>query len=305
MEFFGVKMTRLKADFLLLLAAVIWGFAFVAQKSAMESVGPFTFVSARFFLSALVVAPFLWVEHRNGEPAARLKPFDWCLIFLLCLLFFAGVTLQQAGMIKTTVTNASFLTGLYAVMTPAASWVIFRTRPPAIIWIAGLICVLGIWLLGGGVLSALGSGDVLVILCALFFSIYTALVGFVVLRVRRPIFIAVAQYAVCAVFAGVVAILSEDVALSALKDVWAEVLYAGILSGGIAYTLQIIGQQHTPSGDAAIILSSEALFGALGGFLFMGDRLSFLAWTGCSLILFAILLVEVFPLLRRLRHGSL
>lgn len=285
--------SRVRADVFLLLAALIWGLAFIAQKSAMDSLGPFTFAGSRFLLSALVVLPLALGERRRSTEAI---PSDVRrLIIILCGAFFAAVALQQTGVVTTSVTNAGFLTGLYVVFTPLMAWALFKKSPGWSIALAVPVCLLGTWLLGGGALSAFSYGDWLVFLSAIFFALHTVLVAAILLKSRRPLTLAFIQYAVCAALSLGTAFFFETITIEALGGAWKEILYAGLVSGGIAYTLQIIAQQYTPPSDAAIILSGEALFAALAGFIIFGERLELIGWLGCGLILTAILLVELFP----------
>lgn len=290
-------MTRYQADALLLITALIWGSAFVAQKSAMEVIGPFTFVGFRFLLSALFIAPFILINLSKSK--LKIRPFDKYLLLSLCFAFIAGVVLQQVGMLTTNVTNAGFLTSLYVIFTPFITLIIFRTSPSKIIWGAAPFCLFGVWLLGDGSLSALNQGDFLVIGSAFFFAIHTVLISFVVLRTGSPLTLALLQYSACAFISLIIAFQIETISIEALQAVTIEICYAGILSGGVAYTLQIVAQQHTPPSDAAVILSGEALFAALAGVIIMQDNLTTLAWTGCTVIFASILLVELYPVLKK------
>jgi drug/metabolite transporter (DMT)-like permease len=292
-------LTRLRADLLLLVTAIIWGTAFIAQKTGMHGVGPFGFVGARFVLSLLVVTPLVLREARGKLPLARA---DGLAGLGLSVLFTSGVLLQQNGIRYTTVTNAGFLTGLYVVMVPFIAWALFRARPGPVVWVASLMALSGVWLLNGAQLSALGPGDLLVIACAVCFAAQVVLIGNLVKRTGRPMLFSAMQYALCALVGLAVGVGSEKLSLPSLQTCWVSIVYAGVVSGGIAYTLQAVAQQYTPASDAAIILSGEALFAALAGAVMLGDRLSLLGWAGCALILAAILMAEIgSTLMQRLR----
>ena len=290
-------MSRIKADFLLILTAIIWGTAFVFQKTAMDNIGPFTFIATRFWLSAFAVFPLAYQELSKRDRSVISK--NAFGILLLGFVFVLGVTLQQLGMEYTTVTNAGFLTGLYAIFTPFFAWLIFRQRPVVIIWISAIFSVFGVWLLGGASSLSLNSGDILVIGCACFFAIHTLLISHLVRRLRTPLSIAFCQYTMCATISLAIAMSTETVTLSGLRMAGPAILYAGLLSGGVAYTLQMVAQQYTLPSDAGIILSSESLFAALAGVFYMGDRLSPIAWIGCGIVALSILLIEVAPILRK------
>ncbi len=284
-------MSRLQADLLLLVAAIIWGTAFIAQKTGMEGLGPYTFIGIRFVLSFLVVLPFSLRELRNRKAAAKSIGSGW--VVLLCASFTLGVIFQQVGIQHTSVTNAGFLTGLYVVGVPLVAWLLFR-RPPA--WIMAPICLLavsGAWLLNGASLTTFRSGDLMIIVCAICFSVQVVMLGHIVQKTGLPFAYSVLQSAVCAIAALALAFVLEDISMAAIIANAPQLIYAGVISGGIAYTLQAVCQQHTPPADAAIILSGEALFAALAGVWLLGDHLDPIGWLGCGLILAAILLVEV------------
>jgi drug/metabolite transporter (DMT)-like permease len=282
-------MSRLRADLCLLLTAIIWGGAFIAQKTGMNGLGPFGFTGARFVLSFLVVLPFALKEARKAKALTRQ---DWIQSIILCTVFFLGVVMQQVGMMTTTVTNAGFLTVLYVVLVPFVAMFMFRRRPHWITAPACLMAFAGIWLLGGGSLSAFRYGDWLMLLCAVCFAVQVPLIGLMVQRTGRPLTFAVMQYAACAVAGLAVALACEGMSVAALQANLVQIGYAGLISGGIAYTLQAVAQQHTPPSDAAVILSGESFFAAIFGILLLGEHLTSAGRAGCALILAAMLLVE-------------
>ncbi len=282
-------MSRLRADLLLLLVAIIWGAAFIAQKTGMKGLGPYGFNGSRFLLSLLVVLPFAIREARTKAP---LTARDLLHGAILCSVFFIGVVMQQVGMLTTTVTNAGFLTGLYAVFTPLVAFFLFRKRPH---WIIGPACIMafaGAWLLNGASLSAFKTGDWLMLVCAFSFAIQVPLLGLLVQRTGRPLAFVLMQYGFCAALGLAVAFFHEGISLHAVHANLPQVFFAGAISGGIAYTLQAVAQQHTPPSDAAIIMSGESLFASLFGVALLGERLTPIGWFGCALILGAMLLVE-------------
>jgi len=293
-------MSRLRADLLLLLAALLWGTTFVAQKLAAADIGPFLFVGSRFLITAVILAPFAYWERsrRRKSVTASVKTLKKHLLALY-VVFLAGVTAQQFAMQTTSVTNAGFLTGLYVLLTPFAAWAIFRERPSGISWVAAVLCLLGVFLLGDGSLSRLTSGDWLAIFGAAMFAAHTVLITLIVVKSRAPLTLAFQQYVTCALFGLICSVLFESIDPALIMKSLPEILYAAVMSGAIAYTLQIVSQQHTPPSDAAVILSGEALFAALAGAWLMGDRLSFLGWMGCGLIFFAILLVQLAPHMKK------
>lgn len=298
-------MSRLKADSLLLFVALVWGAAFVAQKNAMADIGVLTFVAARFALSALLLLPLAWREQRGAtRPDQQLNRSHLADFVILCGAFTAADILQQAGIARTSVTNAGFLTGLYVLFVPIICRIIYREKLSRLIFPAALLSVAGVWLLSGGITTALNGGDAMVLLCAIGYATQVTLIGRLVRRVSAPLRICFIQYAVVAVISTALAFIFEQPTLQSLWAVKGAILYAGGLSGGVAYTLQVLAQQHTPASDSAVILSSESVFAALAGAALLQERLSAPALAGCGLIIIAILLVEFGPYIGRWRRNA-
>ena len=294
-------MSRLKADLLLLLAALIWGAAFVAQKEALAHIGSYTFIAARFSLSALLVLPLAWREHRRASVAQTLFTAPLAAdLALLCLAFSGAVISQQVGMEDTSVTNAGFLTGLYVLFVPIICRLIYRQKISAWIMPAALLSVAGVWLLSGGTFKAhllSGKGDMLVLLCAVGFAFQVTLIGRLMHRIRAPLQMSCLQYGAVAILSAIAALVFEHPDMNNILAAWLPIVYAGVLSGGIAYTLQAVAQQYTPAEDSAVILSAESVFAAGAGALLMHDRLTLQGGIGCGLIIGAILMVECGPYL--------
>ena len=286
-------MTRTQANFVLLLAGVIWGMGFVAQSTAMASIGPFLFIAIRSAIAALTVLPWALAEGRRMP--ARLKASDYSYFMVVGAVLFTGLLLQQIGLITTSVTNAGFLTGLYVVMVPVLGVLLFRTWPHPVVWPSAAFCLAGIFLLSGGELTALKTGDLLVICGATFWALQVLLIGRAN-RAGRPIMLSCVQFATAAIIGLAGAVLLEDFNWSAIALTWKEILFTGVFSSGVAFTLQAIGQRYTTSAQAAIFLSSEALFAALFGAIFLGERLSFIGFIGCGMLFAAMLAVELVPM---------
>lgn len=289
-------MSRLQANLVLLLAGAIWGMGFIAQSTAMQSIGPYTFIGLRFVVATLVVLPFAIFEARKAEQALQRsdsRGFIW-----IGLALFAGMSAQQVGLLTTTVTNSGFLTGLYVVFTPILTVLVLRIQPHFIVWPGAALSITGIYLLSNGNLSDLRSGDLLTILSALFWAVQVMLIGKFGKLSGRPLTLSVVQFAVCAVMGLSTALVVETVDTQAIMAALPEILFTGIFAGGVAFTLQVIGQRYTTAPQAAIFLSSEALFAALFGALILGDRLTTIAYVGCLLMFASILLVELVPELR-------
>jgi drug/metabolite transporter (DMT)-like permease len=290
-------MPRTQANLILLFAGAIWGMGFVAQSSAMKAIGPFLFIGLRFALATVVVLPFALREaRRTDRPLDKqgLKGLLWIGVIL-----FLGMASQQTGLLTTTVTNSGFLTGLYVVFTPIIAVLFLREMPHVIVWPGALLSLTGIFLLSGGDLLTLSKGDLLTILCAVFWAIQVILIGKFGKRTGRPLALSAIQFAVCAVLALAVALVFEPFDWVAIRVATNEILFAGIFSSGVAFTLQAIAQRHTTSSQAAIFLSSEAFFAALFGALILSERIGFVGYLGCALMLSAMLLVEIVPELRK------
>ena len=286
-------MPRTQANLILLLAGAIWGMGFVAQSSAMEDIGPFLFIGLRFTLATVVVLPFALREARHSDrPLDRqgLKGLLWIGVVL-----FLGMASQQNGLLTTTVTNSGFLTGLYVVFTPILAVLVLREMPHFIVWPCALLALGGIFLLSGGNLSALSQGDLLTILCAVFWAVQVILIGKFGKQTGRPLALSAIQFSVCAILGLTIAFVFETFDWVAIRAAGKEILFAGIFSSGVAFTLQAIGQRHTTPSQAAIFLSSESLFAALFGALLLGETMKGIGYAGCALIFLSMLLVEIVP----------
>lgn len=286
-------MTRIQANLVLLLTAAIWGAAFVSQNLAMQSIGPYWFVALRFLIGFAVVLPFAIRE--NGKAPAPLTRRDLAAFCVIGVALLGGAVTQQVGMLTTTVTNASFLTGLYVIIVPMLSVIFLRRIPHWIIWPAALMALAGIYYLSGGQLSSLKVGDFWVIACAFFFGTQVLLVGVFVSNSARPLTLSAVQFLVCGLGAIVIATLAEPISWRGIIDAAPEILYAGVISSGVAYTLQVVGQRWTTAPQAAIFLASESLFGALFGALLLGERITYVGYVGCALIFVSMILVEIVP----------
>ncbi|WP_334174630.1 DMT family transporter [Pseudoxanthobacter sp.] len=292
-------MSRLSANALLLLAAAIWGGAFVAQSNAMAHLGPGWFTGLRFLPALLVVAPMGVIEARRAaRPLARR---DYLALLPLGLSFGIASLLQQVAIVTTSVTHVGFLTGLYVLFVPLIEIVVLRRRPHFLVLPAAACAIAGTWFLGGG-LDGLTTGDLLTIASAFGFAVQIILMDRFVRRTGRPVAAALGQ-SLFGAATGVLAGLGEPLSAGDVMAVLPELLYAGALSGGVAYLLQAIGQQRTPPADAAVILMSEALFAALFAAVLIGERLSPAGWTGCALLFLGLVIVQLGPLImpRRVR----
>ncbi|MBL6929577.1 MAG: DMT family transporter [Rhodospirillales bacterium] len=290
-------MTRLRANLLLLVTALIWGSTFTVQQLAMEHIGPMLYTGARFLLGALVVLPFaIWQARKlSVERDWRLDRGDLIGLAVTGTALFAGALLQQIGIKYTTVANAGFLTALYVPLTPIIALVALRQFPHWTVWPAALGCTAGAYVLSGGNIAAISAGDLWVIAGSVFWAVHVLMVGYMARRTRAPFVVAMAQFSVCAIWGITWGVATEPVSFEILSNAFPYTVYAGVFSIGIGFTLQVIAQQHTPGPDAAIILSSETVFAAMAGMIFLGEVLSAAGYIGCAMILAGVLAVELLP----------
>lgn len=296
-------MSRPLAALLLLICTMLWGFAFIAQKSAMDSMGPLTFAGVRYLLGGLIVLP-LALRERRKQPTP-LSANHWALIVAMSLVFFAGSWLQQSGLATTTATNGGFLTGLYVFFVPLLGYLLFRTRPHPIIFACVPLALIGIYFLNGGGLASFNGGDGLIVISAVFWAMHVILLGRIASATGLPIFVSAVSFLVAGGVALALAFLIEQPSLDGIGAGWIEIAYAGILSTAVAFTFQAIGQQYVPPANAAIILSAESLFAAIGGALLLGERLPPIGYAGAALIFAAIVAVEALPPLWQRRQAHM
>ena len=295
-------MSRPLAALLLLICTMLWGFAFIAQKSAMETMGPLTFAGVRYLLGGLIVLPLALRERRKRpEPLAGK---NWALIIAMSLVFFIGSWLQQSGLATTTATNAGFLTGLYVFFVPLLGFLVLRTRPHPIIFACVPLALIGIYFLNGGGIDSFNTGDGLIVISAVFWAMHVILLGHIARATELPIFVSAISFLIAGVVAIALAMIVEQPTLDGITAGWMQLAYAGVLSTAVAFTFQAIGQQYVPPANAAIILSAESLFAAIGGALLLGERLPPIGYAGAALIFAAIVAVEALPPLweRRQAH---
>jgi len=272
-----------KANFFLMLTAVIWGSAFVAQRIGMGHIGPFTYNGIRFALGAIMLLPVVrfWDGHSEAD-----KGFSRKVILggmLAGIVMFAGASLQQIGLIYTTAGKAAFITGLYVVMVPMAG-LFWGDKPGAGGWTGAVFAVSGLYLLSVTEDFTLAPGDLWELIGAFFWTAHVLILGRLSPRVN-PVRLACIQAAVCSVLSLMIAVFTETFSFDSLIGAGVPILYGGLMSVGLAYTLQVVAQRDAPPVHAAIILSLEALFAALAGWLILDETLTFRALIGCILML--------------------
>ncbi len=293
-----------RADALLLLTATIWGFAFVAQRVGMEYVGPFTFNGVRFALGSLSLVPLLFVLDRRPARGRQLLPPAGKVNLmagggLAGLFLFAGASLQQAGLVYTTAGNAGFITGLYVVIVPIMGLVL-RQRTNTGTWLGALLASVGLYFLSITAQFSIAWGDLLVLIGAFFWAAHVLLIGWLSPRMDA-LKLAITQFAACSLLSLMTAVAFETMTWEGLRQAALPILYGGLASVGVAYTLQVVAQKDAPPAHAAILLSLESVFAALGGGLLLGEVLTPRALGGCGLMLAGMLLSQLWGFGRR-RH---
>jgi drug/metabolite transporter (DMT)-like permease len=288
-----MKNKRILSSVLLLIAAIIWGFAFVAQRLGMEHIGPFLFNGIRFIMGSLILIPVLYILKPSESDQKNIFTKKGFLSgTLLGLILFLAASAQQIGMVTTTAGNAGFITGLYVIFVPVFG-IIVGQKIPFVIWPAAIIAIFGFYLLSIKEGFVVSKGDLWVAISAVLWALHVLLISRFS-RQSNTIFLAFQQFAVCGILSIISALFLEDIKMSSIMLTWAPLLYGGILSVGVAFTLQVVGQKYAHPASASLLLSSESLFAAIGGWLILNELMSVRAILGCVLILSGIILVQIF-----------
>jgi drug/metabolite transporter (DMT)-like permease len=287
---------HVRSDLLFLLSAIIWGFAFVAQRMGMDHVGPFTFNGIRFLLGALVLVPFIY--HRRNRQEDRHPPWqsDRLILYggLAGMAIFAGASLQQIGLVYTTAGKAGFITGLYVVIVPILG-LLWGQRTNAGTWGGALLAAAGMYLLSVNEDFSIAYGDLLELAGAVMWACHIHLIGWLSPK-TDPLRLAFVQFMVCALASLLTAAAIESATLAAIVAAALPILYGGALSVGVAYTLQVVAQRHAHPAHAAILLSLEAVFAAVGGWLVLKEVMTGRGIAGCTLMFSGMLVSQLYGL---------
>lgn len=285
-------MSALKSNLLLLLAAAIWGLAFVAQRVGMEHVGPFTFNGVRFALGSLSLLPLLFYYQGKPRQAPVQNSGSVVLAGLLAgLILFSAASLQQIALLYTTAGKAAFITCLYIVLVPVLG-IFLKHHVGNVIWFSCVLAVVGLYLLCVKESFTIGYGDFLLLAGALIWAVHILLIDYYASRVE-VLKLSCYQFITCSVLSLAAALWLETITLEGLSRALMPILYGGIFSVGVAYTLQVVGQKYSPPSHAAIILSMETVFATLGGFFLLDERLGLRELAGCGLMLSGMLLTQL------------
>lgn len=289
---------QLRNSLLLLLTAGIWGVAFVAQSVGMDYVGPFTFNFVRNIIGCLVLLPVIWFLDRSKpqekrSPAQQQADRKNLIIGGICcgILLCAASNFQQFGIQYTTVGKAGFITACYIVLVPILGLFLKKPCSP-FIWAAVVLAVIGLYLLCITESFSIGKGDFLVLICALLFSLHILVIDHFSPLVDG-VKMSCIQFLVCGVLSAIPAFLTENPSISSMLNAWVPILYAGVLSCGVAYTLQIVGQKGMNPTVASLILSLESCISVLAGWIILGQKLSAKEFLGCIIMFAAIILAQL------------
>ena len=295
---------QLRGSLLLLLGSVIWGAAFAAQRAGMDHLGPMTFTGIRMLLGAAVLTPAVIVKERK-HPKTLPEKKEQHKAGLLCGLFlFVASILQQIGLVSTTAGKAGFITALYVVLVPVAAWRLFKKNPGRIIWVSVLLAVAALYLLcmpAGGSMT-LQTGDLLVLGCAVCFTGQILCVDHYAPRVSG-IRLARDEFLITGGLSLMIALFTESIVWDGIRQALIPILYTGIMSSAVGYTLQIYGQRDTDPTIASILMCLEAVFAVLTGALLLGERMTGREMAGSVMMFAAVVLAQMSPLLGQRKNS--
>lgn len=289
-----MRSRALRADILMLVTAIIWGSAFVAQTTGMDHIGPFLYSGLRFALGSLCLLPLV-LRRQRGEPKAEPLQTRGLLLGggLMGLALALGINLQQVGLMFTSVTNAGFITGLYVIVVPLLGLLIGHKTGLGT-WLGAVLAVVGMFLLSVNEGFTVASGDWLQLIGAVVWGGHVVLVGIFASR-HDPIRLAFLQFATCSVVSLALALCLEPIEWSAIVAAGPAIVYGGVIAVSIGYTLQVIAQKDAIASHAAIILSLEAVFAAIAGAWLLDESLQMRGYIGCALMLTGMLMAQLWP----------
>ena len=282
----------------LVICTLIWGTTFVAQDTGMDNIGPFTFNSVRFFVGFLAVSPFVLLFEKkkiNRETKDKKNQF-FKLMLPVGVFLFLGTVFQQVSLLYTDVANSAFFTIFYVPMVPIIVYFLFYERLHWSIWPSVFACIVGGYLLSDISDVNIRFGDGLVLIGALFWALHIIYIGKIINQFDLPFFIALLQNLVVAALSFVLVIIFEEINFSKIKLETVEILYAGVLSGGAAFALQLFGQRNISAAPAAIVMSLEGVFATISAWIILNQFLGLNNIIGCTLILGGVLLSQLAPI---------
>ena len=291
-------MKKVISFFCLTACALIWGTTFIAQDTGMDNIGPFTFNSVRFFVGFLAVSPFVFLFEKQkitDQIKSNRNQFIK-LILPVGVFLFLGCIFQQVSLLYTDVANSAFFTIFYVPMVPIIIYFLFSEKLHWSIWPSVLACVTGGYFLSDLSNSSTRFGDALVLIGSLFWALHIIYVGKIIKQFDLPFFIALIQNLIVATLSFILVLLFEEINFSKIKLETIEILYAGVLSGGAAFALQIFGQRNISAAPAAIVMSLEGAIAAIAAWIILNQILGLYNIIGCTLILFGVLFSQLLPI---------
>ena len=290
-------MSHTRANIMMLIASLIWGTAFVSQTTGMGAIGPFTFSFGRFFFAFLTVIPFaIYLEQKNVSKILHDRKKVY-LCIATGIFLFGGMGLQQYALQKSLISNAAFLSTLYVPFVGIISRFIIKKQVHWIIWVAILLCLYGSYLLSSNQSVDIQQSDSLLFIAALFFALHIICIDIFMKQLNSPFLFCSIQYFIVFILSMILAFWWEEPKLSNMQIEWFEILYTGIFSAGIGYTLQIIAQQKANPAPAAIILSMESVFAAIAGWILLNQILDTQKILGCLAIFIGVIIVQLVPII--------
>ena len=295
-----MKLDTLKSDLILFLVAFIWGLAFVAQRSGMEHVGPFTFNGLRFFLASITLFPFLIFSKNDSKKLdihTKQKNKAGFIKFgiISSIFLFGGISFQQAGLVYTTAGKAGFITGLYVVIVPIFGLILKLHKTHIHTWIGALIATIGMYFLSVTSHFTISYGDFLVLMCSFCFAGHVLVIANFANK-YKAIHLSFVQSLIVSIVSMIIAFIVEDVNIKGIINAAIPIFYGGVFSSAIAYSLQIYGQKRSHPAHASIIMSFESVFAALAGLIILNEVFTGRAIFGCALILIGMLISQLFRL---------
>ncbi|WP_440916890.1 DMT family transporter [Candidatus Pelagibacter sp.] len=294
-------MSKTLSLFSALLCTFIWGTTFIAQDTGMDDIGPFTFNSVRFFVGFLAIVPLaLTFEAKKLKKEFRFDTKTFVILsFLIGLSLFLGSALQQVALLYTDVANAAFFTIFYVPMVPIIIFIFKKDFLHWSVWPSVILCLIGGYLLTNFQDATVRLGDTLVVLGALFWSTHIIFTGMIVKKYNLPLTIGAIQTLLVALFSFIIGLFSEEFVIANILNEIDSILYAGILSGGFAFVLQIYAQRNITPAPAAIIFSLEGVFATIAAWFLLNQILGINNLLGCFFILSGVLLSQLVPLIKK------
>jgi drug/metabolite transporter (DMT)-like permease len=294
-------MTKTMSLFSALLCTFIWGTTFIAQDTGMDKIGPLTFNGTRFFIGFISIIPFalFFEKEKIFKEINKNQKLFYKLLFWISLFLFLGTYIQQAALLYTDVANAAFFTIFYVPMVPIILFLFYSKLLHWSIWPSVLFCLIGVYLLSNFSDATIRKGDSLVIICALFWSLHIIFIGKFIKSFNLPLFFGSLQALGVALLSFFFAIFFESISIANILNEYISIIYAGALSGGVAFTLQIYAQKNISAAPAAIIFSLEGFFAAVAAWLILDQFLGLNNIIGCFLILIGVVFSQVAPIYKK------